>query len=62
MVSYLQLYDRRLKLCMTRKERKHWGQINDLYMSEESDDGEGSFRVHSPSWRSQSKFLSVPML
>ncbi|XP_065894658.1 uncharacterized protein [Dysidea avara] len=38
---------------MTRKERKHWGQINDLYMSEESDDGEGSFRVHSPSWRSQ---------
>ncbi|XP_065920452.1 uncharacterized protein [Dysidea avara] len=46
------LYDRRKKLCATKEEKKRWREIIPAYMTEESDDGEGSYRTHSPSWRS----------
>ncbi|XP_065914610.1 uncharacterized protein [Dysidea avara] len=46
------LYDRRKKLCPTKEEKKRWREIIPAYMTEESDDGEGSYRTHSPSWQS----------
>ncbi|XP_065903461.1 uncharacterized protein [Dysidea avara] len=46
------LYDRCKKLCVTKEEKKRWREIIPAYMTEESDDGEGSYRTHSPSWRS----------
>lgn len=54
-IHSLQLYLRRLKLCKNEKERKYFEQINDLYMTEESDESDGTcFRQHKPTWRSQS--------
>ena len=38
----LQLYLRRLKLCKNAQERKYFEQINELYMTEESDDSDGT--------------------
>ena len=53
----LKLYDRRLKHCKTNKEMKYWKQLDERYMTEESDDDEGAFRTHKPIWRSQSSYV-----
>ena len=54
---FLQLYDWRLKYCKTNKEMKYWKQLDEQYMTEESDDDEGAFRTHKPMWRSQSSYV-----
>ena len=49
----IQLYLRRQKYLKGEVERKIWGGINELYMTEESDDIEGDgFRQHPLQWRS----------
>ena len=53
---FLQLYDRGLKHCKTNKEMKYWKQLDEQYMTEESDGDEGAFRTHKPMWRSQSSY------
>lgn len=57
----IQLYDRRLKLCINNKEKKYWSEIDAKYMTEESDDESGdTILVHKPTWRSKSKIMIKP--
>ena len=51
-----QLYTRRLKLCKNPRERKVIEELNELYMTEETDDDDdGILYQHKPQWRSSSK-------
>ena len=46
-VLLLKLYKHRAKVLLNAKERKRWAEINECYMTEESEDEEsGNIRQH----------------
>ena len=54
-ILFLKLYNRRAKALLSAKERKRWDEINECYMTEESEDEEtGDVKRHLP-WESDGK-------
>ena len=52
----LKLYKRRAKVLLNAKERKRWAEINECYITEESEDEEsGNIRQHHLPWESDGK-------
>jgi len=55
MIILFKLYQWRAKVIKTEREKTFWKQINELYVTEESDDEEtGDMKHYCISWKSES--------